>query len=117
MMLAWLPAVLLLLIPTAQDKPFHPVKDDPALPRVLLIGDSISIGYTVPVRAALAGKANVHRPRTNCGPTSRGVENIDAWLGDEQWDVIHFNCPGDDRCRTRPPRGHSTPSGGRMPPG
>ena len=29
------------------------VEDDPALPRVLLIGDSISIGYTMPVRKRL----------------------------------------------------------------
>ncbi len=70
---------------------FAAVKDDPALPRVLLLGDSISIGYTVPVREALAGKANVHRAPTNCGPTSRGVEHLDAWLGDGEWDVIHFN--------------------------
>ena len=70
---------------------FAAPKDDPKLPRVLLLGDSISIGYTVPVREALAGKANVHRPKANCGPTSRGVENIDAWLGDGNWDVIHFN--------------------------
>lgn len=67
------------------------VKDDPELPRVLLIGDSISIGYTVPVREMLKGKANVHRPLTNCGPTSKGVAEIDKWLGDGQWDVIHFN--------------------------
>ncbi len=67
------------------------VKDDPALPRVLLIGDSISMGYTVPVRKALAGKANVHRPKANCGPTIRGLESIDKWLGDGKWDVIHFN--------------------------
>lgn len=70
---------------------FAPIKDDPGLPRVLLIGDSISIGYTLPARAALAGKANVHRPPTNCGPTTRGLEQIDAWLGDGTWDVIHFN--------------------------
>lgn len=70
---------------------YAPVKDDPDLPRVLLLGDSISIGYTIPVRAALAGKANVHRPAANCGPTSRGVEFIDRWLGDGNWDVIHFN--------------------------
>lgn len=69
----------------------QPVKDDPALPRVLLIGDSISIGYTVPVRTMLAGKANVHRPLTNCGPTTNGVRNLDLWLGDKKWDVIHFN--------------------------
>ncbi len=68
-----------------------PAKDDPSLPRVLLIGDSISIGYTLPVRAALAGKANVHRPPTNCGPTIRGLEQIDQWLGQQRWDAIHFN--------------------------
>ena len=39
------------------------VKDDPKLPRVLLIGDSVSRGYTMAVRKALAGKANVHRRR------------------------------------------------------
>jgi acyl-CoA thioesterase-1 len=70
---------------------FAPVTDDPKLPRVMLIGDSISIGYTVPVRELLAGAANVHRPLTNCGPTTRGLEQLDAWLGEEKWDVIHFN--------------------------
>ncbi len=70
---------------------FAPVTDDPSLPRVLLIGDSISIGYTVPTREALAGKANVHRAPTNCGPTTRGLEGLDQWLGDGRWDVIHFN--------------------------
>lgn len=70
---------------------FAKIEDDPSLPRVLLLGDSISIGYTVPVREALAGKANVHRPAANCGPTIRGLEAIDQWLGDGKWDVIHFN--------------------------
>ncbi len=68
-----------------------PVKDTPGLPRVLLIGDSISIGYTVGVRELLLGKANVHRPLTNCGPTTKGVKELDKWLGDKPWDVIHFN--------------------------
>lgn len=67
------------------------IKDVPGLPRVLLIGDSISIGYTVPTRDALNGKANVHRPRTNCGPTITGLKQIDKWLGNGKWDVIHFN--------------------------
>ena len=70
---------------------FAKVVDDPALPRVLLIGDSISIGYTVDVRKLLKGKANVHRIPTNGGPTTRGLQSIDAWLGDSKWDVIHFN--------------------------
>ncbi len=70
---------------------FAPVKDDPKLPRVLLIGDSISIGYTLPVREMLKGKANVHRIPTNGGPTIRGLASIDKWIGKKKWDVIHFN--------------------------
>jgi lysophospholipase L1-like esterase len=75
----------------AENPAFIPVQDVAGLPRVLVIGDSISIGYQVPLRIALSGKANVHRPATNCGPTSRGVEQIEQWLGDGKWDVIHFN--------------------------
>ena len=67
------------------------IEDISGLPRVLLIGDSISIGYTVPVREILKGKANVHRPLTNCGPTTKGLAEIDKWLGDGNWDIIHFN--------------------------
>ncbi len=72
-------------------RPFDVVIDDPKLPRVLLIGDSISIGYTVEVRNLLAGQANVHRPKENCASTKQGLEKIDKWLGDKRWDVIHFN--------------------------
>lgn len=67
------------------------IEDKPELPRVLLIGDSISMGYTLGVRARLAGVANVHRILENGGPTIRGIEKIDRWLGDQQWDVVHFN--------------------------
>jgi lysophospholipase L1-like esterase len=73
------------------------VQDDPRLPRVLLIGDSVSRGYTQATRKALAGKANVHRAPANCGPTASGVKNIDVWLGDGKWDVIHFNFGIHDR--------------------
>lgn len=75
----------------ADNPAFAPVTDDPKLPRVMLIGDSISIGYTLSVREALAGKANVHRPADNCGPTTRGLERLDQWLGNGRWDLIHFN--------------------------
>lgn len=73
------------------------VKDDPKLPRVLLIGDSVSRGYTQPARKALAGKANVHRAPANCGPTASGLKNLDVWLGEGKWDVIHFNFGIHDR--------------------
>ena len=73
------------------------VKDVPGLPRVLLIGDSISRGYTRAVRKQLAGKVNVHRAPENCGPTSNGLKKLSIWLGDGRWDVIHFNFGIHDR--------------------
>ncbi len=71
---------------------------DAALPDVLILGDSISIGYTLLVRSRLAGVANVFRPLApsgkvpaNCADTANGLANLDAWLGDRRWRVIHFN--------------------------
>lgn len=77
--------------PAAPNPAMAKIEDVPGLPRVLLIGDSISIGYTVPVRDLLKGKANVHRIPANGGPTTNGRQKLDAWLGDSKWDVIHFN--------------------------
>ena len=70
---------------------FAPVTDDPKLPRGLLIGDSISIGYTAATRKLLKGVANVHRIPTNGGPTTKGLASIEKWLGKSRWDVIHVN--------------------------
>src|SRR5262245_45995913 len=74
-----------------QSPAFASVTEQPGLPRVLLIGDSISIGYTVTVRRELAGKANVLRIPENGADTANGLKKIDAWLGESKWDVIHFN--------------------------
>jgi len=73
------------------------VEDDPALPRVLLIGDSVSRGYTQAARKALEGKANLHRAPANCGPTKQGIEKLEVWLGQGRWDLIHFNFGIHDR--------------------
>ena len=62
-----------------------------ALPNVLIIGDSISIGYTPFVSKLLSEKAIVTRPGENCGPTERGVAKLDKWLGDKTYKVIYFN--------------------------
>ncbi|MBX7208566.1 MAG: SGNH/GDSL hydrolase family protein [Verrucomicrobiaceae bacterium] len=77
--------------PRAPNPAMAKIEDVPGLPRVLLIGDSISIGYTLPVRELLKGKANVHRIPTNGGPTTNGLAHLTEWLGDSRWDVIHFN--------------------------
>ncbi|MHC4983162.1 MAG: hypothetical protein ACYTF6_08350, partial [Planctomycetota bacterium] len=78
-----------------------PIEDEPGLPRVLLVGDSISIGYTLPTRELLEGKANVHRIPANAAHTAFGLENLDGWLGEAKWDVIHFNWGLHDMKRLR----------------
>ena len=85
-----------------ENNPLSAIEDVPGLPRILLIGDSISIGYTLPTRKALQGVANVHRISTNGGPTSKGLQNIEAWLGSSKWDVIHFNWGLHDLCYRHP---------------
>jgi len=70
--------------------------DDPALPRVLVVGDSISMNYHDAAKAELAGVANYHRVDGNCGPSDRGVACMELWLGDYEqrglhWDLIQFN--------------------------
>lgn len=79
-----------------------PEEINPALPDVLLLGDSISIGYSDTVRTELAGLANVYRIQGTSDSavrpqgqlrldTSSVVEHLDEWLGDKNWAVIHFN--------------------------
>ncbi|MEI6914045.1 MAG: family 43 glycosylhydrolase, partial [Armatimonadota bacterium] len=79
------------------------------LPKVLILGDSISIGYTQPTRKKLIGKAEVSRPRGNCQSTDFALKHIKEWLGTEKWNVIHFNWGiwdmhhlSDGRVRTSP---------------
>lgn len=67
------------------------------LPNVLIIGDSISIGYYPFVKELLEGNMFITRPfredgsAENCAGTSNGVKHIDRWIGDIKWDLIHFN--------------------------
>ena len=102
----------------AQTAPFTPPANaagswlfqaDPKLPNVLIVGDSISIGYTRDVRGMLAGKANVFRPMeadsktpVNCGDTQEGLHDLPRWLGQRRWDVIHFNWGLHDLCYRNP---------------
>ncbi|MEZ6046947.1 MAG: SGNH/GDSL hydrolase family protein [Planctomycetaceae bacterium] len=75
-------------------------QEETKLPRVLILGDSISIGYTPTVQELLKDEAVVLRPMSkdgekneNCQGTNNGVEHIDRWLKIDggNWDVIHFN--------------------------
>ncbi len=67
------------------------------LRNVRILGDSISIGYTPYVQTMLSYLADVKRPVLengeveNCEGTSKAIQNFKRWLGDTEWDVIHFN--------------------------
>jgi len=67
--------------------------DEAKLPRVLILGDSISLGYTPIVKERMKGKASVRRPSTNCGPSSFYLngDTLGKWVGTNRWDVIHVN--------------------------
>ena len=60
-------------------------------PSVLIIGDSISKGYGPTVIEKLKSEATVVVPDANCGSTRIGLRDLEKWLGDTRWDVIHFN--------------------------
>jgi acyl-CoA thioesterase-1 len=81
---------------TGADAPLPPL-EEPF--RVLLLGDSISMGYHDEVVRLLGERAVVRRPvnsnggKANCAGTNNGVERLDDWLAMDggRWDVIHFN--------------------------
>ncbi|MGE3803833.1 MAG: SGNH/GDSL hydrolase family protein [Gemmataceae bacterium] len=60
-------------------------------PRVLIIGDSISIGYTPVVAGLLKDQAEVVHSPGNAQTTRVGLKNLKNWLGEGKWDVIHVN--------------------------
>jgi len=65
---------------------------DPSLPRVLLIGDSITNSYLEPVRKALAGKANVDAWITPTTQADKSLpKTIAAILAWQKYAVVHFN--------------------------
>jgi lysophospholipase L1-like esterase len=65
---------------------------DPSLPRVLLIGDSITNGYLEPTRRALAGKANIDAWITPTTQADKSLpKTIAAILAWQKYAVIHFN--------------------------
>lgn len=70
--------------------------DNPKLPRVLVIGDSISMNYHNAAEAALKGLFNYHRISGNAGDSVKGNQNLELWLGPmketwQKWDVVVIN--------------------------
>ena len=66
-------------------------KSDVKPANVLIIGDSISIGYTRYLSKMLKGRAVVKHNQGNAQHTGTGLKKLDKWIGKTKWDVIHFN--------------------------
>jgi lysophospholipase L1-like esterase len=63
-----------------------------ALKSVVLIGDSIRMAYQAPVRAQLAGQAEVWAPEDNGGNSRNVLAHLQGWVLARQPDIIHLNC-------------------------
>lgn len=63
-----------------------------SLPTIVLIGDSIRMGYAPVVAEMLKGKANVVAAKENGGDTTRVLANLDEWAIAQKPTVVHFNC-------------------------
>lgn len=73
----------------------------PGLPKVVLVGDSIRLGYQPTVTRELAGRAVVVGPRANGGDSTNVLRNVEAWVVREKPDVVHLNCGIHDTKRFR----------------
>lgn len=68
------------------------VHAEDSLPKVVLIGDSIRLGYAPIVARELAGKAVIVSPKPNGGDSSNVMKNLQEWALRERPAVVHFNC-------------------------
>jgi len=70
--------------------------------KILIIGDSISIGYTPFVEKHFGDQATVVHNPGNAQHTGTGLEKIQEWVGNEDWDIIQFNWGLWDLCYRHP---------------
>jgi len=60
--------------------------------QVVLIGDSIRMGYQEVVRQELAGEAEVWGPEQNGGNSRNVLANLDGWALSREPAIVHLNC-------------------------
>jgi lysophospholipase L1-like esterase len=69
--------------------------------KILVVGDSISIGYTPRLQVVLADVAEVVHNPGNGGDSTNVRANIADWLGDARPDAVVLNCGLHDLKRER----------------
>jgi hypothetical protein len=76
--------------------------------KVMLIGDSIRMGYQARVAGLLAGKAAVTGPDENCRFSAYTLFNLSTWVTDDDYDVIQWNNGQWDTCYMPDGRTHTS---------
>jgi len=71
-------------------------------PRILIIGDSISLGYTPFVKAHFSGNAEIFHNPGNAQHTGTGLDKVADWLGEADWDIVQINWGLWDLCYRHP---------------
>jgi len=91
----WLKLALILLVLTGADSKQKKAK-------ILIIGDSISIGYTPFVKESLKEVADVYHNPGNAQHTGKGLKNVEEWISADDYDIIQFNWGLWDLCYRHP---------------
>ncbi len=73
----------------------------PAPPRIVLVGDSIWLGYAPRLADRLAGKAVVIGSTENGGDSASVLAHLDEWVLRQKPDVVHLNCGLHDLKRSK----------------
>jgi lysophospholipase L1-like esterase len=80
------------------------------LPKVVLLGDSIRLGYAPMVAKLFAGKAIIVSPKANGGDSANTLKNLEAWAIREKPDIVHFNCGIHDVKKSKKTGEHQVPA-------
>jgi lysophospholipase L1-like esterase len=59
---------------------------------VILIGDSIRMGYQPIVQQALRGQVEVWAPKKNGGTSANVLAHLEEWVLSRSPDIVHLNC-------------------------
>jgi lysophospholipase L1-like esterase/dienelactone hydrolase len=74
-------------VASGQTKP----PEKPDLPKIVLVGDSVRMGYAPLVAKRLEGKAVVVNDKENGGDSANVLKNLDEWVIREKPDIVHIN--------------------------
>ena len=83
------------------------IAQERSLPKVVLVGDSIRMGYAPLVAKKLEGKAIIVSAKPNGEDSGNVLRNLDEWVIAEKPDIVHINAGLHDLKLTD--KGHQVP--------